>query len=581
MIIITYSETANDSIENRLGKAEYSYYFIYKKYLPALEKLGQLISVTDPASEVDEIFHKHREEACVFLSFSPPHRTVSGLDCPTVCVFAWEFDTIPTDSWTERPDMNWAAKLTAVGNALTLSHYAAEVTRRSLDSDINLEVIPAPLDSRLVEGANHRDDTHSISLSAKLYDSYSYNSSGNLADNHASSTRDPADLERWDDEPISLNFGESDPEASQLMVGFYSAEEWGAWSRTKSPCVLLPVSVNGPVTVEFELMAYSANIGRAIGISLGQSSTDIVLTEAPRTYRVDLNPEQAADSLKFSNLDLSRAPGARDTRSLGIGLKSMSIKRPSGYRKPLRERIVHFARRLFTPDKHANADATISDLQLSGVVYTSIFNPDDGRKNWEDMVTAFCWAFKEEEQATLILKMSNNDISTFLSPLLLLFSRLAPFKCRVVAVHGYLSNEEMAALIDTTDFVVNSSLCEGQCLPLMEFMGYGVPAISPDHTAMRDYVSGDNALIVGSSLQPNCWPFDESMSLRTLRYRINWDSLRAAFLDSYQIVRQKPDIYAHMCEQAALSVETVAGQTHVEGLLKVYLEQTAKSCTAQ
>jgi hypothetical protein len=97
---------------------------------------------------------------------------------------------------------------------------------------------------------------------------------------------------------------------------------------------------------------------------------------------------------------------------------------------------------------------------------------------------------------------------------------------------------------------------------------------------MRDYVSKDNSLIVGSSFQPNCWPFDESMALQTLRYRINWDSLRLAFLESFDIVRQKPDVYRQMCKQSVISVEKAAGQTHVEELLKEYLKQTAKSCKA-
>ena len=580
MIIITYSETANDSIENRLGKAEYSYYFIYKKYLPTLEKLGELVSVTTPATEVDEIFHSHPNDACVFLSFSPPHRTVTGLDCPTVCVFAWEFDTIPTQAWGDRPEMNWAAKLSSLGNALTLSHYAADVTRQCMDHRINLEVIPAPLDTQLKELPNSLEQVRELSLSAKLYDSRAYNAAGNLADNHASSTRDKSELGNWDGETRELDFGDSNPETTQLMVGFYSAEEWGAWSRSEAPCVLLPALIKGRTSIELELMAYNANIGRKIEIELGDDTASIVLSEAPQTYRVELNPSSPADTLQFSNLDLSRAPGARDTRSLGIGLRSIKLSRPINYRKPWPERIAKLAQRVLGPNSEASAKAEepiASVLRVEGVVYSSVFNPDDGRKNWEDMVTAFCWAFKTEERATLVLKMSHSDLSTFLSQLLLLFSKLAPFKCRVVAVHGYLSEEELKALINATDYVVNSSLCEGQCLPLMEFMGYGVPAVSPNHTAMKDYVSTDNSLIVKSSLQPTFWPFDERMALQTLRYRINWDSLREGFVQSYDLIENQPNRYHQMCENSVAIVEKAAGHGHVEKMLKLYLENTAKS----
>ena len=45
------------------------------------------------------------------------------------------------------------------------------------------------------------------------------------------------------------------------------------------------------------------------------------------------------------------------------------------------------------------------DLELSGVVYTSIFNPDDGRKNWQDLLTAWTAALADHEEATLVCKL--------------------------------------------------------------------------------------------------------------------------------------------------------------------------------
>src|SRR5207253_6814427 len=42
---------------------------------------------------------------------------------------------------------------------------------------------------------------------------------------------------------------------------------------------------------------------------------------------------------------------------------------------------------------------------VDGVVYVSVFNPKDGRKNWHQLITAFCWAFREIDDATLVLKI--------------------------------------------------------------------------------------------------------------------------------------------------------------------------------
>ena len=44
------------------------------------------------------------------------------------------------------------------------------------------------------------------------------------------------------------------------------------------------------------------------------------------------------------------------------------------------------------------------ETQVDGVVYVSVFNPKDGRKNWHHLITAFCWAFREVDDATLVLR---------------------------------------------------------------------------------------------------------------------------------------------------------------------------------
>jgi glycosyltransferase involved in cell wall biosynthesis len=215
-------------------------------------------------------------------------------------------------------------------------------------------------------------------------------------------------------------------------------------------------------------------------------------------------------------------------------------------------------------------------LILKGTVYASIFNPADGRKNWLDIVTAFCWAFREEADKTLVLKMSHHNRSTFLGDLFLMFSRLAPFKCRVIAIHGYLSVEEMAGLVAVTDFVVNASVAEGQCLPLLEFMAEGVPAISPDHTAMETYINPDNAFVVASSHQPHIWPNDPRESYRTLSNRIDWDSLRQAYGDSASVASDEPERYALMAAASRSVVERNYSSQEVEKRLRKFLRKTAR-----
>src|SRR5690606_11387172 len=85
MRILVYSDTNASTIRNSLGAPEYSYYFVLKEFLPALRELGEVVVVSDPGVEVDPLYRESRErgQACVFLSFSPPHKTQANLECPT------------------------------------------------------------------------------------------------------------------------------------------------------------------------------------------------------------------------------------------------------------------------------------------------------------------------------------------------------------------------------------------------------------------------------------------------------------------------------------------------------------------
>jgi glycosyltransferase involved in cell wall biosynthesis len=582
MIIITYSETTAETIEQRLGQAEYSYFFIYKKYLPALQKLGTLIAVREPHIEVDKIFHENPNEPCIFLSFSPPHRTLFDLQCPTVCVFAWEFSTIPEESWHNHPEYNWAMSLQRVGNAITISEYAAEIVNKAVPKGLNLAVIPAAVDTVTPQQLTKKPQNVSLHVKATLYDSRAYNLTTDMVSDEVRGSRDPLQIEPWDDREIHLTFSQDDSDSTELLVGFYSSEDWGTWSRTKVPWILLPHKVKGPTNIALELVAYGTNIDREIYISLGDEQRTISIAGLPQLYTLEFNPQSDIDVLKFSNLDLTHAPGARDHRSLGIGIKSMTVSRPLSYKPKAQNRLSGLVKRVsaFARNRRGNSSNEVGNkLELQGIVYTTVLNPQDGRKNWEDMVTAFCWAFRNEPNATLVLKMTHNKLATFLGKLLLLYSQMSPFKCRVVAVHGFLTNDQYQTLMDSTHFVINSSHCEGQCLPLMEFMGQGVPAIAPNHTAMADYVNENNSFIVKSSLYPTYWPIDERKAMRTMCYRIDWNSLKEAFEKSYAVVTSDSEAYQSLRIASIESIRNVAGQEIVYEKMGNFLASTARKAT--
>jgi glycosyltransferase involved in cell wall biosynthesis len=211
------------------------------------------------------------------------------------------------------------------------------------------------------------------------------------------------------------------------------------------------------------------------------------------------------------------------------------------------------------------------ELALDGVLYTAIFNPHDGRKNWQEMISAFCAALRDRADATLLLKLTHHDPTDLIPEMLELVYKMGPLACRVLLVHAYLPQVEYDSLLRATTYAVNTSHGEGQCLPLMEYMSAGKPAVAPCHTAMRDYITPDNAFIIDSSTEPGTWPHDQRQAFRTLRQRIHYQSLVEAYRRSYHVARHEPNVYAAMGAAASASLRRYCAVEVVQPKLRRFI----------
>jgi hypothetical protein len=375
-------------------------------------------------------------------------------------------------------------------------------------------------------------------------------------------------VQAWDGSEVNWAFVAKGESAGQYLVGFYAEEDWGCWSRTPSPEIILPWVVGGEFELELHMVGYGENQGRSIEVRVGDCSRTVVLTAAMTSFSLHFSLSEGANSIHFSGLIAVPLPGARDHRTLGFGLSKLAL-RAVGHRAAPGQPA--------SGQRQGETGPVPVSLQLDGTVYSSVLNPEDGRKNWKDIVTAFCWAFRNDAGKTLVLKMSHHNKSVFMGDLLLLFSKLHPFSCRIVAVHGYLTAEQLQALVRGTDFYVNASSAEGQCLPLLEFMVEGVPAIAPDHTAMENYIRQENAFIVRSGLQPQAWPVDPRRAYRTTTQRISWDSLRLCFVDSAGVLENDPGRYREMAEAAAKAVREQYSSARIAAELADFLAEVVKA----
>lgn len=456
MIILVSSKISHKNIHASLGKPEYSYFFLMKDFLPALERIGTVIQVQS-LEEVDALHASYsaQGEKVVFLSVSPPQQTPVGLDCPTVILFAWEFDSIPELSWDDDPHNNWRYVFSGLQGAICTSRETAQLVREASRPEFPVIALPAPI---------------------------------------------------WD-----------------RYAGLGSEEGWPARLEER--------------TFEFSGLVIDSPL-------LGLSADGLVRKPEP-------DIPAAAPVV----------PVAPPRMGLGAAWQ-LSVALLRGWWGEMRR----------WGKSEVSADGT-RHVGVSGVVYSTVLNPADGRKNWVDIVTAFCWAFKNTEDATLVVKMTHHDLEYYRIVLLTLLSRLAPFKCRVLVLHGFLEDSQYQTLIGATSYYVNASTGEGLCLPLMEFLASGKPAIAPAHTAMADYLNPQMAFVLRTSLEPTCWPHDPTGMLFTRRHRLNWQSLMESFRASYEVAKEQPEQYQCMSREAYRHMREFASVAQVAGPLETFLNQ--------
>ncbi|MGX9381923.1 glycosyltransferase [Pseudomonas sp. JQ36] len=497
MNFILYSDVNDRSISQSLGRPEYSYYFVLKAYRPVLESLGQ-VHVVASAAEVDPLYRQLQlaGQDSLFLSFAPPHKTPTDLQCPVVCVIAWEYDSIPVAPREEDAHPDWSRILARHGRAITLSSHTAQAIRRTMGEDFPVLVLPTPLWEGFA-AVRQQYPAAPVNPGAVLQ------INGCIIDSRA----------------LGLSAdGLIAPTPNEQAVEACEPVDIAAPSEPVPPPPELTLRRRAFITKHYLREGWRATTAS---------------NEHPRLF------------LLKHNLLLWYREAVRDLLPVPLRRQLFRLRTPAS--EPLPPTVSVEAPTVAEHPQACLPDTSATlQTEVSGVVYVSVFNPEDGRKNWHHLITAFCWAMRDVEDATLVLKMTQNDLATYYVHLITLLSQLSPFACRVVVMHGYLEDEEFARLYGAASFYVNASRCEGLCLPLMEFMSCARPVIAPDHTAMHDYIDERVGFIVKSSREPTIWPDDVRILYRTLRHRPDWGSLKKAYEDSYAMAKNDPVAYQAM-----------------------------------
>lgn len=560
MIIFVHSQVNAESLTASLGLPQYSYYFVLKKFLPVLETLGTVIQVAK-SEEINALVEKHEKlgEHCIFLAFCPPDFVPLNINCPTITVFAWEFSNLPYEVWNESPQCDWRFTFKAIFGAIPLSRHCEKLVKTAMGDHYPVKAIPVPLFD-IYEGLRKRQAPSPVKRSISLAFPVNVIDSRNYVFGESEFyLPDPIKhfrFERWLGQPLEMSY-RSDDEFSAYLGGFYPAEPWGAWSRIRDPWVLVPAVFAGRIALQIECAGYGHNINRQISVSCGNQIRTFTLSAHFETHQFTFDVSETTNIIRFHGLTLDPLESAVDPRSMGLGLKKMVLTKADSQPERFEQ----------------NAEFYNLVVTLDGIIYTSIFNPADHRKNWKDIVTAFCFAFRECNDATLILKFTHRSLASFIGQLHYLLEQVQPFRCRVIALHGFIDDTMFEQLIGASSYYVNASTCEGLCLPIMEFMSCGVPALAPRNTAMEDYVSESTNFIIDSSEEPTIWPHDPRHMIRTLQHRIDWESIVNAFVESYRVAKNDEHRYMSMANGCIANMNSFCSSSRVADTMRAYLHQ--------
>ena len=539
MKLIIYGGDDLRRIESRMGSDEYSYHFVIEAFRPVLARIGEVHTVAH-LDEVEPIRAacERSGQSCVVLSFVPPHKTTLFMRVPLIPVFAWEYENIPYEVWDGQPKHDWRMVLQQQGRAITLSSHSAAVVRATMGESFPVVGIPPPVFDRM---AALRERIGGRLPTAQTLDWAPVVHENNIMSMSLDNVVLPPSF-RF---PIVVHGPAVEnkevvptvPNLLQRLVGIYREEIRPSMPRR----VARAIAAAGGLTWHASHRARSlarpriSAIRRASAGRIAHGYRALHIRSLHTVVKIVVPSPGSAPQPVFP------MPPPLDSLPIPLPLAQPTFIEPPS----LAERGMGACSPTSTPQKMPKGC-----YRLDGIVYLAIVNPDSGRKNWEDLISAFTWAFRDVGDAVLVIKTVGIRSAEQRERCLASLRKQPAFACSILLVHGFLDDDQMGQLLEASSYVVNASRGEGCALPLLEGMAVGRPAIAPDHTAMNDYVDDKTAFVVSSHLEVTAFPHDGRSARRTMWHQLRWDSLRDAFCESYSVAKTNPDQWLLMARNS-------------------------------
>jgi glycosyltransferase involved in cell wall biosynthesis len=523
-------------IRNTLGSAAYSYYFVLEALAPVLEKFGTWKLIDHPESSLP--FAAARAEADgyqpVHLALHPPQDVYLTPALPNIIFPFWEFPDVPDRDFGHDTRQNWVRVSRCADMIITACSFTRDAFLRA-GLDCPISVVPVPI----------RPDHFQVP------------------------SWDPEHT--WTHTCRHLSWGGPPPKPPETEPGCESDEEPESAPMPEPVADQEPMPPAPAPRMGLKRRGYhvARKVFRKMYPWLGEKARD----------RIARTRHYVLSSAGRDPLTLEALPGGRP----GLSRLGYSVAR-DGYRRYVKRWLSPAALEKITRKK-AQALAIVghepviapdpllpsTPLTLGGILFSSIFNLGDRRKNHVDLLSAYLLAFKDRDDVTLVIKLATNptrehhEVNIFRH---MYHSLHIPHKCRLVLITDFLTDEQMSELMRVTTFYVNTSRAEGACLPLQQSLAAGRPSIAPDHTAMADFMDDQIGFITTTHPEPTYWPHDPEMRTETYWNRMVWTDLRDHMITAAEMVEDDPERYREMSETARVRMAEYASREVVEEALR-------------
>jgi hypothetical protein len=460
-ILLVTSVSTESRMLSFVGRAAYSYRFVYRAFGSLLQRWAPIREVEDPEKEFPRVLGECEKENLqpFHLSFLPFHLMPRTPQVPTIAVPAWEFPTIPDRSLGGDPRHNWVARSQETDVIITHTQYSRNAFLRS-GVTTPVIVVPVPLN------------------------------------------------------PL-----------------YFQVPAWNPGQRVTidCPCYTFPDA------------AFDSKRFAPLGSSEGKTSLRVRMRREVTQFKDELKTRLPVSLLRFAKASAAAMRAAREV----YRQTDVPLPRPQ------------------------------AQVDLSGIVYTSILNHIDGRKNWYDLLTGYLSALQDQEDATLVVKLilSPNREQLGIKEVVSEYLKMGiPHRCKLIFIGSYMSEEQLAELARGSTYYVNTSCAEGSCLPLQDFLAAARPSVAPPHTGMGDSINQNNAFLIDSHLEPICYPQDPAGALSTRWYRLVWQSYYEQLQESYRVAHEELRQYHQMGENGRQAMAELSSAEKVWPVLKSALD---------